>query len=715
MLNRNQPKASSPEHCDDAQLMSFVSDDLPVAERSRVEGHLGLCWRCKERQLALRDTMLQIRKAAAEESVLDRGQIERARDQFWERFAGLESEMEAGLEPERVPALRSLSRSRDSNFPASLAIAAAIACLLGAGFAWLALRPPAVEFEDVLVQTLEREDYLRRPEGPLHQEFEIEIEQSQPALQLRSGVLQVWYDTGGERFASRWERADGDLGYAVWRPEPDREFVFNAQLGATAVARTPRPGQAITLGELTFEEASLEQLESGFLYWLSNRRWEPISIASEVNVFRMREGVVAEVESVTSLDGRPAYRITASRAMDWGRVELIAEIDAQTYESKIELLRLVSPDRVVALRLRAQHTRWLPSGTMESGLFWPSVDIEGGGETLAELRPAPPPPSLETRESEKELSAAPSPVDLDLAEMRVRYALHKAGACLGVPVRVDRSQPGVVHVEGLVESSERKHELLSQLAAVSATPFVSIDIKTVDEAVRDSMAGGTAEDGELALSRDARQADETFEVVATDSPIRNALERYLRQANGSVPSRDAKPGDAKLHELASEFSDGVISSSLANLTEAWALRRLAERYGDGTAELPDAAAAMLREMLRGHVAALKTRTAGIQRKVGPLLLTVASVNESGSAPGESPFTSPDSPGKQEWAAQSLRIFRQVEFAEGVTTGLFADAGNAGGGRRAGSSEQAAAALLRALPPLERGLQSLEERLAALDH
>jgi hypothetical protein len=286
---------------------------------------------------------------------------------------------------------------------------------------------------------------------------------------------------------------------------------------------------------------------------------------------------------------------------------------------------------------------------------------------------------------------------------------------LGVPVRVDRSQPGVVHVEGLVESSERKHELFSQLAAVSATPFVSIDIKTVDEALRDSMAGGTAEDGELALSRDARQADETFEVVATDSPIRNALERYLRQANGSVPSRDAKPEDAELHELASEFSDGVISSSLANLTEAWALRRLAERYGDGTAELPDAAAAMLREMLRGHVAALKTRTAGIQRKVGPLLLTVASANGSGPAPGESPFTSADSPGKQEWAAQSLRIFRQVEFAEGVTTGLFADAGNAGGGRRAGSSEQAATALLRALPPLERGLQSLEERLAALDH
>jgi hypothetical protein len=108
----------------------------------------------------------------------------------------------------------------------------------------------------------------------------------------------------------------------------------------------------------------------------------------------------------------------------------------------------------------------------------------------------------------------------------------------------------------------------------------------------------------LALGRDARQADETFEVVATDSPIRNALERYLHQANGSVPNRDAKPEDAKLHELASEFSDGVISSSLANLTEAWALRRLAERYGDGTAELPDAAAAMLREMLRGHVAFL---------------------------------------------------------------------------------------------------------------
>ncbi len=679
--------------------MAFLSDDLPSSERTRVEGHLALCWPCNERYQALRETMRQIREAADEESVLDRSQIDRSRAEFLARYAALEAEHEFEQRPEHVRAVPSFSHNRETAFPARFAIAAALVCALGI-FAWVASRPPAVQFDEVLSQTLKHDGSLRSPQAPVHQEFKIEIQQVKPELARSSGVLQVWYDSGGERFASLWERG-GDLQYAVWRPDSDREFVYNAQLGATAVARPPQSGQTITLGELTFEEASLEQLESGFLYWLGNRRWEPISIASEVNVFRTRDDVVAEVESVTSSDGRPVYRITAHREMKWGSVELVAEVDAETYQSRIELLRLTSEDRVVELRLRAQRTLWLPSGTLESGLFWPSVDIEGGGEALAELRPAVPARSHETTQPDEERPARPTAADLDLAEMQVRHALHRAGACLGVPVRVDRSQEGEVLVEGLVDNAERKQELLAQLSEVSSAHFVHIDIKTVDEALQNSAAGesGAAAANGLSL----RQADETFEVVATDSPIRGALERYLRRANGAAAD------DADLQRMASEFSDGVISDSMANLAEAWALRRLAERYGETSVALPESAQPLLREMLAAHVSALRLRTAGIRNQVRPLLLTVAS---DGWADGSDWDISGELGG--DWASQSQRVFQQIEATESITTGLFADSGNAIGSRRDASSKQAAGALLRALPPLENRLRLLEEHVAALN-
>ena len=701
MLNRNQPGASSPEHCDDAQLMAFLSDDLPAAEQARVEGHLALCWSCKERHLALRDTMRRIRQTSDEENVIGRAQIERARREFLTRFAALESE----LEVERIPAFTPLSPARGATFAARLAVAAAILCALGASV-WLAFQPTRVQFDDVLGQTLVHENGLRRPQGPLHQQFEIEIQQVKPVWQRRSGVLRVWYDSAGERFAGRWERDDGKLQYAVWRPQADREFVFNAQRGATAIARTPQSGQAITLGELKFEEASIEQLETGFLYWLSNRRWEPISIASDVNVFRMREGVVAEVESVTTVDGRPAYRITARRHMDWGLVELVAEVDAQTYQPKIESLRLVSADSVVELRLRAQRTQWLPSGAMENALFWPSVDIESGREAVGELRPAPPPRRPETRESGDWHSAVPSELQLDLAEMRVRYALHQAGACLGVPIRVVRVRPGSVHVEGLVDSVERKQELFARLADISAAPFVSTDIQTVDEALlRSSPDEQAGERGGWPPREDsARRGGETLEVVATDSPIRDALQRYLRQAHDSAATQTGSR-DEDIQKMASEFSDGVISSSLANLTEAWALRRLVERYRGSASELPEPAAALLREMLAAHVSALRTRTASIQEQLRPLLSTLAPV----SGP-----VAPEPSREQDWAAQSLRVFQEIESTEAITTGLFADSGYADGVRRETSSKHAAAALLRALPQLEDLLQSLEKHLTALE-
>jgi hypothetical protein len=282
---------------------------------------------------------------------------------------------------------------------------------------------------------------------------------------------------------------------------------------------------------------------------------------------------------------------------------------------------------------------------------------------------------------------------------------------------VDRSEAGLVRVEGLVDSVEHKQELLARLADIAASPFVAIDIKTVDEALQGSSSAGVADQRSRAASgaEATRPAGETLEVVATDSPIRKALERYLRQQLDSNLTQDGSRRETDLQEMASEFSSRVVSSSLANLNEAWALRRLAERYGGSArARLPAAVDALLREMLAAHVTALRTRTAGIQGQVRRLLLTLVPRGAPATASSEPGRVATDTAGEQDWAAQCLRIFQEVESSEALTTGLFADSGDANGVRREASSERAAAALLIALPRLEGRLHSLEERLTALE-
>jgi hypothetical protein len=688
--------------------MAYLSGDLSAAAHARVEGHLALCWPCNQRYLALRGKMQQLRDALDKESILGPEQVARARQKFLARYA----EWESGIEAERTPAFASLGRGWNIVSAMPLAIAAAIVCAAGLA-AWLLYRAPQVQPNEVLAQTLQQEDNLRRREGPVHQQFEIDIRQVRPAAQQRSGVLSVWYDARGERFAGRWERDGGQLQYAIWRPERDREFVFNAALGATAVARAPQAGQSITLGELSFENASLEQLENGFLEWLANRRWEPISIASDVNLFRLRDGVEMQVELVESDRGPSSYRITARRPAAWGVVELVAEVDAGTYRPNIELLRLVTAERVFELRLRARHSQWPETGILEKAVFWPSVRIQGEGQAISELRP----PARRPEPSADAASPAPRVEELDLLEIRARYALHQAGACLGEPVRVERAEGRLVRVEALAESSGRKNELLARLADLSASPFVRIENNTVEEALQRAAGGAPAgpRDGSPARDNGHPRTGERLEVIATDSPIRPALERYLRQASSPPAAQDRSHHMADLQELASQFSRRVISASLANLTEAWALRRLAERYGSaGESRLPAEASDLLRRMLREHVSGMIVRTGGIQKQVQPLLATL--VADGGANPPPSAGAEDARPvsGAEHWAARSLRIFEEVESAEAATNALFADSGYANGTRREASPERAAAALLQALPRLESRLRSLERSLSAQD-
>src|ERR1044072_3016666 len=66
-------------------------------------------------------------------------------------------------------------------------------------------------------------------------------------------------------------------------------------------------------------------------------------------------------------------------------------------------------------------------------------------------------------------------------EVDVAYLLNRAKADRNEQVNLTRSAGGSLRVEGVVESEQRRNELLQALGPVSNTPAVKIEIRTVAE------------------------------------------------------------------------------------------------------------------------------------------------------------------------------------------------------------------------------------------
>jgi RNA polymerase sigma factor (sigma-70 family) len=160
------------------------------------------------------------------------------------------------------------------------------------------------------------------------------------------------------------------------------------------------------------------------------------------------------------------------------------------------------------------------------------------------------------------LPISPSPITASPElEVEVLTLLRQAGADLGEQINVTRTADGALYIKGLVDTDQRKMDILRALESVRSNPAVKIDLSTAAEA----------------LARHKRQSTSTSssstveQVESADSriPVYGDLHRYL-SARG-VPEGDI---DAESSRVAIRVS----AYARQALQHAWALKRLAERF-----------------------------------------------------------------------------------------------------------------------------------------
>jgi DNA-directed RNA polymerase specialized sigma24 family protein len=216
----------------------------------------------------------------------------------------------------------------------------------------------------------------------------------------------------------------------------------------------------------------------------------------------------------------------------------------------------------------------------------------------------------ETRGSgDKRVSASPRlPVTTFLVvaasaelEMEVLQLLKQVGADLGEQVDVTRTQTGGLQINGIVETPERKNEILRALRPVISNAAVRVEIDTVAELLAKQRRNTSPQNAGTV---------EPYESTVDRIPVDDDLRRYFA---GRGVAAD------QLDEQMRQYASQSLLQSRQALMYAGALKRLSARFSlQELQTLDKEARAKWLSMIRERAFSLQQETAALRQRLGPI-------------------------------------------------------------------------------------------------
>jgi hypothetical protein len=228
-----------------------------------------------------------------------------------------------------------------------------------------------------------------------------------------------------------------------------------------------------------------------------------------------------------------------------------------------------------------------------------------------------------------------------LEEVAAHYALHRLGACLdGATAIVPRD--GELVLEGIVENAERRSEFERAFADI---PAVRLELQSASGV---GVPPAAAQESPAAIAA----------MQSKQPPLHPRLREYLR----------THPGEGTEAERAAKLANRAVSHAREVRQNAWAIRRLAERFG-GSADLSHSAPArwLLEVMIRDHARTLEAEAGSLNQLLWPVL----AVPDSAEVPPDSSRATSAS-----WIDLSRAVFKTMQEVEPMIHVLFAGAGEA---------------------------------------
>jgi RNA polymerase sigma factor (sigma-70 family) len=183
-------------------------------------------------------------------------------------------------------------------------------------------------------------------------------------------------------------------------------------------------------------------------------------------------------------------------------------------------------------------------------------------------------------------------------EIEVTYLLNRIKANLGEQVSLTRTTSGTLRVEALVETDNRKEEILHALGPVINNPAVRVDVSTVQEAVklrqeRSKLSEATVREVEVRNNR-----------MPADAQLRSYFSARLVGSNA-------------IDEEVKRYADHAMNRSRQALLQASALKRLVRRFSSEEIRAlePEARTKWL-AMIREHAQAYQREVRALRQQLG---------------------------------------------------------------------------------------------------
>jgi hypothetical protein len=176
-------------------------------------------------------------------------------------------------------------------------------------------------------------------------------------------------------------------------------------------------------------------------------------------------------------------------------------------------------------------------------------------------------------------------------EVEILRLLNQAQADLGEEITVQRDADGPICVQGLVETLDRKSEILQVLQPVRNNPAVRIEIRTVAEAV-----------AEQQNTPKSSSETETVESKSSATAADNELLDHF-----------------KSEEAARRFGRQMVARSNRAMTRAYALKRLTAQFkpSEFNRLSPESRSKFL-TLIRSHAGAFRDECESLRRELQPV-------------------------------------------------------------------------------------------------
>jgi RNA polymerase sigma factor (sigma-70 family) len=457
-------------------------------------------------------------------------------------------------------------------------ITAVFAVFLVIVFAMLWRSNPAVPVTaaDLLQRATQAEEMaMSRPDTVIHRTFQLEerrdsIEGEVLAVQR----VELWqsaakgitarrlYDSGGRLLAGEWTRSDNVSTF------------YNHAVRPRIQNRNPQSA----IAKLDIWQISPSAKDFAAI----------VGDASNLHLEERANQYVLTFANATSSIG--ARLVDASLTI--GRDDLHPVEEILTLQDKAEL-------RVYRISETSLERR--PLSAVAPAVFEPEPELLGeagrikGAETTREAAVVAPsaPPILATPE----------------LELEVLRLLNGAGGDLSDQVSVTRTTEGRLRVEGIVENSRRKADILRALSPIANHPAVKISVETVAETEQRQPANANPKTIEL----------QQVEIAKGSLPIEPELRRYFAN-KGLSPEQ--------LDQEVNRFASRVMHRSLQARLYARTLKQMINRFS------PDDLRALTPEAREKLMTLIRSQAAGLQRELVALRSELRPIVPSAAGPTE---------------------------------------------------------------------------------